>query len=75
MTDEPKICPICGYYLTISAQFAGYRCINVGHWQAAGLIAPYDYYMMAKIMARASVELNLRSMNLNSYQLPFSRAE
>ena len=60
MTNKPKSCPICGYYLTIAAQFAGYRCVDASHWQAAGLITPHDYYLMAKIAAWAPVERRLR---------------
>lgn len=63
MADEPKSCPICGHYQTIAATFAGYRCIDAGHWQAAGLITPRDYYLMAKIAAWAKKDLNLRLMN------------
>jgi hypothetical protein len=60
---KPSRCPICGYYLTIATQFAGSRCVDPGHWQAAGILAPRDYYPMAKIASGATVELNQRSDN------------
>jgi hypothetical protein len=65
-TDKPIRCPICGYYLTTAAQFTGYRCVDPGHWQAAGLLEARDYYPMAQIASRASVELNYRSATQNT---------
>ncbi|MCB0175881.1 MAG: hypothetical protein KDJ97_35595 [Anaerolineae bacterium] len=58
---EPVTCRICGYLHTLSAQYAGNRCVDPGHWQAAGLISFKDYYSLAKVMAEAKNELNYRS--------------
>lgn len=62
MTDvnEPEGCPICGGYLTTIEKYAGFRCFDPGHWQAAGRLASTDFYPMARIAAQASVELNQR---------------
>jgi hypothetical protein len=57
---EPDCCPICGYYLTTAIQFNGHRCTDPSHWLAAGQVAPTDYYRLAEVFARDSVELNER---------------
>jgi hypothetical protein len=62
---KPGRCAICGYFLTSSEIYAGYRCLNPGHWQAAGLLAPNDYYLMAKITAKSNAELNHRFNHQN----------
>jgi hypothetical protein len=61
--NQPGRCPFCNYYLTTAAQFASDRCVDPGHWQATGLLAPRDYYLLAKIAARANEELNQRPAN------------
>ena len=63
--DKPDPCPICGYYLTTAPQFAGCRCIDPAHWQAAGVLSSRDYYPMAKIASGAHSELNRRPDNHN----------
>jgi hypothetical protein len=57
---QPRSCKICGYYLTTEAQYSGYRCVNPAHWQAAGLLAPRDFYLMARMAAGARAELARR---------------
>jgi hypothetical protein len=69
MNDEPTRCPICGYYFTIARQYAGYRCIDPGHWQAAGVLNPRDYYPMAKIASSANSEISRRG-NGNNHSGP-----
>jgi hypothetical protein len=59
-TDGPGCCQICGYYLTKDPQFRSERCVDPGHWQAAGLLKPYDYYRMAEIVTGARAELDRR---------------
>lgn len=54
---EPAACRICGYWHTLSVQYRGNRCVDPGHWQAAGLISFKDYYSLAKIAAEARKEL------------------
>lgn len=53
---QPAICAICGNYLTIGEEFAGYRCLDPAHWQAAGLLTASDFYPMARLAARAHLE-------------------
>ena len=61
---EPITCSICGLFFTLSVQFAGERCIDPGHWQAAGIITVKDYYIMAKIKAEtANEQLSRRNKN------------
>jgi hypothetical protein len=50
-------CMICGGYLTTDEEYIGYRCVDPGHWQAAGLLAPRDFYAMARLVAGARAEL------------------
>ncbi len=57
---KPDCCPICGYYLTIIEKYAGSRCLDPAHWQAAGLLSPTDFYPMACIAAQANAEQNRR---------------
>ncbi len=66
MSKKPDRCPICGYYLTMAAEFTGSRCIDPGHWQAAGVLGARDYSPMAKIVAWANVELTHRTANHTS---------
>ncbi len=54
--DIPGRCKICGNYFTTSAEFASSRCMEPGHWLAAGVLSPTDYYPIAKIAARASAK-------------------
>lgn len=61
--DTPERCPICGYFLTTAAEFTGRRCVDPGHWQAAGVLSPRDYYPMAQIASQADVERHQRSTN------------
>lgn len=58
--EQPECCPICGDYLTTAIQFNGYRCADPSHWLAAGRVASTDYYRLAEVFARDSVELNQR---------------
>lgn len=58
---EPATCRICGYWHTLSAQYLGNRCVDPGHWQAAGLISFKDYYSLAKVAAEARKELPHRT--------------
>jgi hypothetical protein len=53
---EPGICLICGHYLTTIDVYTGHRCLDPGHWQAAGLLAPNDFYPMARLAAQAQAE-------------------
>jgi len=39
-TPKPDCCPICGYYLTMDVEFAGQRCVDPAHWQAAAYLRP-----------------------------------
>lgn len=50
-------CLICGHYLTTQDQYAGNRCTDPGHWQAAGLLAPRDFYLMARMVAGLPAEI------------------
>lgn len=56
MINQPERCSFCKYYLTTDPQFVGYRCVDPGHWQAAGLLKPGDYYPLAQVAAIAIVE-------------------
>ena len=58
---RPHRCIICGYYLTTDEKFVGCRCVNPEHWQAAGLLAPRDFYLMARMVAGARGELARRA--------------
>ena len=49
-SNIPKCCRICGRYLTTVEEFTGYRCLDPGHWQAAGL-SPSDFYAIARVAA------------------------
>lgn len=55
-TGEPSSCRICGYFLTTIEAYLGSRCTDPGHWQAAGLLRPRDFYLMARIAALAHRE-------------------
>jgi hypothetical protein len=67
--QKPGCCAICGYFLTASESYAGHRCLNPGHWQAAGLLAPSDFYRMAQIAAKLNAELNHRFDHQNGSNL------
>lgn len=69
---EPAPCRICGYLHTLSAQYAGNRCVDPGHWQAAGLISFKDYYSLAKVAAEARKELHHRNNLHQTQPLHFS---
>ena len=56
---EPGRCTICDYYLTTVEEFAGQRCLDPAHWQAAGVLASSDFYPMARIAARAHAVINI----------------
>jgi hypothetical protein len=56
--NKPGHCSICGYYLTTDEQYTDFRCLDPSHWLAAGLLAPTDFYPMARITAQASAEMN-----------------
>jgi len=56
----------------MAAEFTGQRCVDPAHWQAAGVLAPRDYYPMAKIVSAASVELNQRSTQKDILNLSFN---
>jgi hypothetical protein len=58
--DKPNCCAICSHYLTTSEEYAGQRCLDPGHWQAAGVLASTDFYSMARLAAQTNVELNRR---------------
>ncbi len=58
---KPDQCTICGSYLTVVEEYAGTRCLDPAHWQAAGLLHPSDFYPMARIMAEATAEYNSRT--------------
>jgi len=60
---KPTYCMICGYYLTTDEQYTGNRCVDPGHWLAAGLLAPRDFYLMARMVAGARAELARRRDN------------
>jgi hypothetical protein len=57
---QPDQCSICGFYLTSTETYGGNRCLDPGHWQAAGILAPTDFYQMAQIAARAQGKINQR---------------
>ena len=57
-TSHPTACAICGDYLTSSERYAGQRCLDPAHWQAAGVLASTDYYAMARIAALSQAELD-----------------
>jgi hypothetical protein len=50
-------CLICGHCLTTQEQYAGNRCTDPGHWQAAGLLGPRDFYSLARLVAGIRAEL------------------
>lgn len=62
--NEPENCTFCGYYLTTLDKYAGSRCVDPAHWQAAGMLAAHDFYPMARIAAGANAELDQRSNNM-----------
>ena len=53
---KPASCAICGNYLTASGEYAQ-RCLEPGHWLAAGKIAPADFYSISRLAAQIRVEL------------------
>jgi|GEM_PF-2273588 len=57
---NPDTCALCGYYMTNDEKYPGQRCVDPSHWQAAGQLAPRDFYTMARLMAGAGVELTQR---------------
>lgn len=57
---RPICCLICGYYLATQEKYTGNRCVDPGHWQAAGLFAPGDFYLMAQMIAGVRAELARR---------------
>ena len=61
--SKPNNCTFCGYYLTTLDEYAGSRCVDPAHWQAAGMLAAHDFYPMARIAAGAHAELDQRSNN------------
>ena len=63
ISNEPNRCVICSYYLTIAQEYVGHRCVDPGHWQAAGLLTSNDFYSMACLAASAFTELNYRDCN------------
>ncbi|MBI1877010.1 MAG: hypothetical protein HYR94_02020 [Chloroflexi bacterium] len=58
--DRPSCCIICGYYLSTDEKYIGSRCVEPGHWQAAGLLGPRDSYAMARLVVSARIELARR---------------
>jgi len=60
---HPDHCVFCGYYLTIEEQYAGQRYVDPAHWQAAGRLAPCDFYAMARLVAGSGSELAQRPMH------------
>jgi hypothetical protein len=62
--SEPQHCMFCGYYLTTLEKYAGSRCVDPAHWQAAGMLAANDFYPMARIAAGAHAELDQRPNNM-----------
>ena len=50
-SNKPTRCAICGYYLTLTEEYLGSRCLAPGHWQAAGRVASTDFLGMARVMA------------------------
>ncbi len=58
--QNPDLCQFCGCYFTIINEYCGHRCLNPGHWQAAGLLAPHDFYPMALIAAQRNAEMSFR---------------
>lgn len=59
-SHRPSCCLICGHYLTTDEQYTGNRCVDPGHWLAAGLLAPRDFYLMARMVAEERAELARR---------------
>ena len=59
-TRRPRRCLICGHYLTLKEKSVGNRCVEPGHWQAAGRLAPRDFYLMARMVAEIRTELEWR---------------
>ncbi len=64
-TSKPNCCAICGNYLTTVEKYAGSRCVDPAHWQAAGVLTPGDFYPMARIASWAKAEFNQRLNNKN----------
>ena len=60
----PTHCVFCGHYLTIDERYAGQRCVDPAHWQAAGQLAPRDFYAMARLVAGAGAEIARRPVNI-----------
>ncbi len=54
---ETDRCPLCGEYLSISEEYIGYSCVDPSHWLAAGRLAPQDFYAMAQVAARATLQV------------------
>lgn len=54
--SKPDQCTICGSYLTVTEEYAGARCLDPAHWQAAGILNSTDFYPMARIMAEATAQ-------------------
>jgi hypothetical protein len=57
---QPGQCTLCGYYFTVLKEYAGHRCLDPAHWQAAGLLAPNDFFPMAQLMIYVGAESNRR---------------
>jgi len=57
---SPERCGICGLYLTTLEEYGPSRCLDPGHWQAAGIITSTDFHPMAWIVAHANGQLNRR---------------
>lgn len=56
MMLKPLRCSICGLYLTTHPYFYGRRCLEPGHWLAAGLLQADDYYPLGQLAAQAMLE-------------------
>ena len=54
-TRTPQRCTICGCYLTTIEKYANERCLDPGHWQAAGL-ASSDFYSLARLLATGKTD-------------------
>lgn len=61
--SQPDCCTICGYFLTTKDEYAGARCVDPAHWQAAGVLTANDFYPMARIAAGATPEFDQRTNN------------
>jgi hypothetical protein len=47
----PRLCPICSRYLTTAKEYGSGRCVDPGHWIAAGELSSDNFYELARVAA------------------------